>query len=343
MRTIRGVPAAFAALGLWSGSLGLAQEAAAPANAPANVIFDSDMDGDCDDVAALALLHALANRGEARILATLASGRNEWSPRCMAAINAWYGCPDVPLGAPREGVLRPSLYAQTVAQRCGPAPSPPVEEAVALYRRVLAAQPDASVTIVTVGFHTNLAALLRSPAAAGQPDGSELVRRKVRLWACMGGNFIGQPARDDLKLGNVNFQKDAPAAYAAIRNWPGRLVFLGREVASVPSGLAVGVQFRQLSAGHPVRVAYEAYFHGPAQNRHVADPATVLFAVRGAAAYWDLEERGYMDLREDMTFEWKYDRDGNRAYLRKRLVNGQPNDRLIEDAIAGLILAANPS
>ena len=38
-------------------------------------------------------------------------------------------------------------------------------EAVEVYRRVLAAQPDHSVTIVTVGYLTNLAHLLAAPAA----------------------------------------------------------------------------------------------------------------------------------------------------------------------------------
>ncbi len=57
----------------------------------------------------------------------------------------------------------------------------------------------------------------------------ELVKRKVKTWVCMGGNFIGSPARDDLKLGNVNFFYDAAAAYYAIRHWPAELVFAGRE------------------------------------------------------------------------------------------------------------------
>src|SRR2546428_7059852 len=48
-------------------------DAAAPrrssAREPVDVIFDTDMALDVDDVGALALLHALANRGECRILA----------------------------------------------------------------------------------------------------------------------------------------------------------------------------------------------------------------------------------------------------------------------------------
>src|SRR4051812_41619361 len=73
-----------------------AQPATRPTDA-VRLIFDSDMDGDCDDVAALSLLHALADRGEAQILATIASGRSAGSPICLSAINAYYGRGDVPI------------------------------------------------------------------------------------------------------------------------------------------------------------------------------------------------------------------------------------------------------
>ncbi|MCK9316355.1 MAG: nucleoside hydrolase, partial [Verrucomicrobia bacterium] len=41
--------------------------------APAKIIFDTDMAEDVDDVGALALLHALADAGEAEILACMIS------------------------------------------------------------------------------------------------------------------------------------------------------------------------------------------------------------------------------------------------------------------------------
>ena len=208
------------------------------------------MDGDCDDVAALALLHVLADKGEAEILA----------------------------------------------------------------------------------------ALLQLPADAAHPSGLDLVTKKVKLWACMGGNFIGKPAKDDLQLGNVNFQKDAPATFYTINHWPSRVVFVGREVASVPSGVKIGARFKELPATHPVRIAYEAYFDGATKDRHIADPCTVLFAVRGPRDCWDMETKGHMDLHEDMKFEWQYDTDKNQAYLLKRIINGQPNDRAVEKLVEDLVI-----
>lgn len=47
---------------------------------PVRIIFDTDIQGDADDVGSVALLHALADRGEAEILAMGVSCKNPWSP-----------------------------------------------------------------------------------------------------------------------------------------------------------------------------------------------------------------------------------------------------------------------
>jgi len=49
---------------------------------PVSVIFDTDMGPDYDDVGALTLLHAFADRGEAKILATVSSNRYTNSVPC---------------------------------------------------------------------------------------------------------------------------------------------------------------------------------------------------------------------------------------------------------------------
>ncbi len=308
---------------------------AAPQAEPVRIIFDADMDSDCDDVGALAMLHAMADLGEARILATMSSSQNPDTPLCIDAINTWYGRPDLPIGVPKgKGVGRASKYAAEIAKRfpqdLGSADR--AADAARLYRELLLKEPDRSVTVVTVGYHTNLADLLRLP------DGPEVVRKKVRFWACMGGNFVGKPARDDLKLGNVNFTTEKEGAYHAVRNWTAPILFVGREIGSVPSGLKAGARLKELPEGNPVRLAYQLYFGGVPKDRHVADQTAVLFAVRGLGDRWDSETRGYMDLQKDMTFEWKYDKDPGQGYLLKKTVDGKPNDRAIEREIEDLMM-----
>jgi len=310
--------------------------------APVKIIVDTDMATDCDDAGAFAVLHALADNGECEILATVVSSKNPWSVPAVNVINTYYGRPNLPIGGVKgPGVKVDSKYTQHLAETFPHTiqSDADVPDAVQVYRDVLEKQPDQSVVIATVGYMTNLKNLLQLPGEGEHLSGLELVRKKVKTWVCMGGNFIGSPAKDDLKLGNVNFQRDAPSALYTIQHWPTPIVFVGREVASVPSKVEIGQDLVNLPADNPVRDAYATYFNpSPIRNHHVADLATVLFAVRGPRECWDVESKGYMDLQPDMKFEWKFDQDKNQSYLLKKMTDGKPNDAYVESVLDKLLL-----
>lgn len=314
-----------------------------PAAAPVRIIFDTDMHTDCDDAGALAVLHALADNGECDILATVVSVKDYQSAATVDAINTYYGRPDLPLGMVKgPGVLRHSNFTKRIAadfphsiKSAGDVP-----EAVDVYRNVLEQQPDGSVTVITVGYLTNLRNLLQLPAEAGRPSGRDLVQRKVVKWVCMGGNFIGSPPKDDLRLGNVNFQQDAAATLETIRQWPRPIVFVGREIGSVPSGLQVGANLAKTPPENPVRLAYFHYFGSRQKSRHVADLTTVLYAVRGLRDYWDISAPGRMNLQPDVKFDWQYLEESNQSFLLKKVRDGRPNDRYIESVLDKLLLQA---
>ncbi|GEP43603.1 nucleoside hydrolase [Brevifollis gellanilyticus] len=306
--------------------------------APVKVIFDTDMETDCDDAGAMAVLHTLADRGECEILATVTSVRDVNSIATVDAINRYRGRPDLPLGMVKSaGVLEPTKFASKIAtefpHRVTSAEAVP--DAVMVYRDVLEKQADHSVVIITVGYLTNLKNLLQLPASDGHPSGLDLINAKVSKWVCMGGNFVGNPPKDELKLGNVNFQRDAKSAYEVIHHWPGETVFAGREVCSVPSGLQIGESLASTPADNPVRRAYEHYFGGKAKNRHVADLATVLYAIRGLTDCWDISEPGRMNLQPDMKFDWQPGTVGKQRYLLKK----PANDRQVEAVLNELIVA----
>lgn len=86
---------------------------------PLKVIFDTDIDGDNDDVAA-AILHALADLGKVDILAMGVVSRHPYSPACLDAINTYYGRGDIPIGVYKGTALADigSPYAKEVAERC---------------------------------------------------------------------------------------------------------------------------------------------------------------------------------------------------------------------------------
>ena len=66
---------------------------------PVSIILDTDIDTDCDDVGALAMLHALADNGEADILGVICNIPSQWCAPCVEAINHYYGRPEIPIGA----------------------------------------------------------------------------------------------------------------------------------------------------------------------------------------------------------------------------------------------------
>lgn len=269
------------------------------AAAPVPIIFDTDMAEDVDDAGALAVLHALANNGEAEILGAMISARNEWVGPCLDAINTYYGRPEIPIGnvrglqagypaGPDSGRPTPSSYAEPVArkfphrlQKSGDAP-----DATVLYRKLLSAQPDQSVVIVTVGFLTNLKNLLDSTKDEASPLGGEaLVQKKVRLWVCMGGKF--PDGRFDNGAGEYNVSYDTAAAVRAINDWPTPVVFSGFEIGA---RIKTGGRLNTTPESNPVRACYQHY--NRLQPRESWDLTAVLFAVRGERDYWTLSEPG---------------------------------------------------
>ena len=276
---------------------GLLLPSGAAAAPPVKVVFDTDMAGDVDDVGALAILHALSDLGEAEILAAGISSRNEHVGPCLDAINTWYGRPDVPIGYQRglqAGYLRDkgepieSKYAEAVAKAFPHrlARSSDAPDAAMLYRKVLASQPDGSVVVVSVGFLNNLKALLDTPADAVSPLGGEdLVRRKVRLWVCMGGKF--PEGRFEDGEGEYNVKVDTMASIRAIHDWPTPVVFAGFEIGA---RIMTGAGLRAAPESSPVRAAY-LHFNG-LTNRQSWDQTAVLYAVRGARDYWTESEPG---------------------------------------------------
>jgi len=282
---------------------------------PAKIIFDTDMDSDCDDLGALAMLHALADAGEAEILAVITTTDDRWSPRCADAINTWYGRGDIPIGVldPKRGAREGrSRYTRAVAEAC---PHDlrgyeSAEEAVGLYRRVLAAQADQQVVLVTVGHLTSLGRLMKSaPDKHSRLTGMELVAKKIRLWSCMGGR--------NPKGREPNFYRPDPASSVyTVNRWPGEVAFCGSEIGGP---VKTGARLRETPANNPVRIGYESYFRRPGRNRSSWDQIAVLYAVRGLSDYWDAETTGHCHVSADGSNEWRRSPDKRHAYLKTKM------------------------
>jgi inosine-uridine nucleoside N-ribohydrolase len=260
--------------------------ALAGAAAPVDVIFDTDMAHDVDDVGALALLHALADRGECRILAvgiseSARADEGLWGAPMADVVNTYYGRGGIPVGVyrgPHQERPEKGRYAEKTAKafphrRPSGATAP---TAFKLYRRVLAGRPDQSVVMITVGFLTNLAALLESgPDDLSPLDGVELVRRKVKSWSCMGGRYPSSGEGSE-----YNFATYPEATAYVLARWPTSATFSGGELGEKVMTGARLIR-RNDPARNPVARAYREYTGG--KDRMSWDQTAVLHAVRGMA------------------------------------------------------------
>lgn len=288
---------------------------AAQAQAPRKILFDTDMESDCDDAACLAMLHALADRGEIELLGTMISAKYPWSAPCTDAINTYFGRPDLPIGVPKgkAGIQQSSKYAQQIAHEF-PHDCPPYDEApdaTQQYRQILAAQPDGSVTIVTVGDLTNLRYLIESEADKfSLLSGEQLVKQKVAHWVCMGSRY---PA--DLDPGKWgNFKPDAESTTIAIAKWPTKITFTGG--GKFAELISTGKRLSELPKDNPVRRVYELYFDGKVKDRHSADQIAVMVAARGTGHPWKLVTQGHNHIFANGTHQWETDVDDpNQQYI----------------------------
>ena len=71
---------------------------------PVKLIFDTDMGNDIDDAQALAMIHALQDRGAVELLAVTSTKDHPLSAAYIDALNTFYGRPDIPIGAVKNGV-----------------------------------------------------------------------------------------------------------------------------------------------------------------------------------------------------------------------------------------------
>ena len=316
--------------------------ALAAAAAPVKVIFDTDMITDFDDVGALACLHALADAGECEILATISSTRGNASVGAIEVINHYYGRDSLPVGAPKGmGVMgaRPGAkekvdpksplggksgvdgghykYRKLLADYPGwyrHADADDAPDANDTYRRVLAAQPDNSVVVCSVGFITNMRRLLETkPDAISPLDGRSLVAKKVRLWVAMACQY--QSGREYNSCG------DPESSRIAFENWPtpvvfsdftyGRDCFAGRAVAEMDAERS---PVKDVFAGNiPTREEIRRdsakwLRHGFGMGgRSAWDETAVLAAVRGIEPYFNAERGTYRMVGDKGDNEWAPD------------------------------------
>jgi len=281
------------------------------------IIFDTDLGPDYDDVGALAFLHAMADSGKAEILATVSSNKHELVAPCIEVINTYFGRAGLAIGAPKtEGVNlgSPQHWADSIVAKYPHTIKSTYEvaDAVDVYRKTLINQPDKSVTIVTVGFLTNLNNLLKS-----QPDnislltGKELVIRKVKRLVSMAGRF--PEGRE------YNVYMDSAASEYVYKNWPGEIIFTGFEIGwDIRTGLKL---IKSDIKNSPVKDVFSISIPLSAEDkdgRMSWDETAVLIGVYGTEGFFD-SVRGKIIVNPDGSNRWENNPEGKHIYVKQKM------------------------
>ena len=334
---------------------------------PTKIIWDTDMLTDFDDVGALACLHAMADAGECEILATISCTRGNASVAAVEVINSYYGRGDLPVGCAKEiGVMGAHARAtckvdpkSPIGQKGGGdgghykyrklaadypqwvkhLDSDDAPDANAVYRKILAAQPDNSVVICSVGFLTNLRRLLETKGDEFSPlDGKALVAKKVKRWVAMALKYP--------KGKEYNSMMDPESSRIVLENWPTEVVigdwefgfdiFAGRKLAEmagprnpVKDVFAGNIPSREEIRKDSAKMLRNCFGMG---GRSAWDETAVIVAVRGAERYCHVERGTYRMLGNDGEDEWAPGEDGKHLRLQAKISKAQFGE-LIDELI----------
>lgn len=288
-----------------------------------NIIFETDMGNDVDDAMALDMIYKYLDKDKVNLLGITINKEGVAPAEFIDIMNTWYGYPEIPIGIIRNGAdveADDKNFVKVVAGLKNEDGTPKfarsltdyesLPDAHILYRKILSEMPDSSVTIVSVGFSTNLARLLDTPADEYSPlTGKELVAKKVKLLSNMAGHIY------DPTMAEFNMMKDPVAAKKVFEEWPSKIVTSPFEVGIMIQypGSSIENDFLWAEGGHPMVEAYKAYIPMP-YDRPTWDLTSLLYAVEGGH-FFDVHGPCSVSVTEKGGISYVPDEDGNRFYL----------------------------
>lgn len=264
------------------------------------LFLDTDFGPDCDDAGALQVAHFLCDAGEAELIGVTHCTGNPYGLPAISALNRFNGR-EVPLGTTKRDFLSehtkynrpmsewfPHEFEDGRAQR----------EAVEVFREVMRAQEDQSVTVCSIGPLNNLADFL------DDDECRELIHKKVVRLVSMAGYFTTESRAE------WNVEMDVSAARKVVSEWPGEIIFCPWESgASVMTGMGYKGRERE----HPAACAYFHWTEG-GMARSSWDPMTVLHAVRENNGLMKNSQWGRIVLNEGGVSLFVPDEGGKHAY-----------------------------
>ncbi len=296
------------ALVVAAGVSGSTSTTAASANTtssgPQRIIIDTDLSLWWDDATAVGMANVLQQRGKVQILAVMSDVRNPVAAAALDAIDTAYGHSKIPVGVVADSAANtaPHGYSDVLAAQLPHAirNSSQAQPAVPLYRRVLAAQPDHSVTVVALGGDTNLAGLLHSgPGQGSTLAGRKLVAAKVKRLVIEDGLFpTGGPPFTNEKLDIA-----ATASLVGSHGWPTPIAWVDGFTGintKVGATLCTSVPPK-----NPMRIVYTKLFNCGPPGDGDWDGPTMLYAVgEGSEIFSELGQGGAAVINTEGGLSW---------------------------------------
>lgn len=305
---------------------------------PVGVIIETDMGNDIDDALAMDLAYKAMDDGKINILAI---GVHKMSPTAadyVDVLNTWYGYGSIPVARSNTPVYNQHQRDYTIPV-CAMRDSKEkalwkrsknggdFEDPVALYRKVLAEQPDTSVVFVSLGFGTEMAKLLQSgPDAVSPLSGKDLVKKKVKYLSIMAGSY-GAKQRSE-----YNVRNDVPAMQVVFDQWPTPIVQNPFEIGPKVKfhGNSVNEQFSWTSA-HPVIEGYKRYMKMP-YDRPTWDLLSIIYITN--PEFFCKSEPGKVEVNSEGYTFYTPDSNGNVVWLTCSDSQLQDLDRYIMETIS---------
>ncbi len=303
------------------------------------IILDTDIGSDCDDMMALSWLIYAQKSGKVKINAISVSHKTDFA---YGALSALFDAFDTEL--PSVGQIRNGLeefkdnYCQKVAEKFPGGRYTP-EDSVRILRRALVQTNDKAI-LCGIGPMTNIASLLKSvPDGISPLDGRRLLLEKCSKIVLMAGNFTED--KNGVREPEWNVKCDISAAKLIMEECDNEIVILPYELGI---DMITGEKLtKELGDTHPLTYAFIC-FNGEARGRHSWDPATVLYAVQGCGDYFQESEPGVIRIGEQGESFFTPQRNGKHKVLSLKLLNGESEtaakkriseymDKCVEDMI----------
>ena len=264
------------------------------------IILDTDIGSSTDDLFAMEMLYEYQRQGRCTLLGIIVDRQGQEYAALADVMNTYFGYPDLPIALIRQGIPNPKIWIdyKDLPNYTHPDGTPMFSRTLTdystlpdgwqLYRQLLAAQPDHSVTICSNGFVCALAQLLQSGPDTHSPlNGVELVRRKVKCLHIMGGVF-----GNSIEPVEYNFSQSISFAQTLFKLWPSNIDIIftpgetGDSIEYTPQQVITDISWTD---AHPIKQVYMRCNCNTGQK--MWDPLTVIHAVEGDSLF-SLSPRG---------------------------------------------------